>query len=573
MDKSVNSIQKYFYQIQNKNRNYSILSEDLFFREMKCLILKDIRYFCTTNYKLSLVRMKSSDEIFQLIKSMSDKEKRFFRKKYILFISDEDNNYLKLFDEISRQAGSNEDYDEKKVKEGNYSGKFIKNLSFHKNYLYNSLLNSLAFFNKDSKDIFNVRNLITQAEILSDKLLYDQSLKILKRAKKVAYEKDLLNNQFEIINTERLIGKYTNTAEEYTVNSEKFFAEQNDIIELQKNLLDYYVLNEKVGIFLRSFGSGRAREKEDLKEFDKTFENPLLKDINNARTFFSKYIFYNLHVQYHLTKHNFEEAYEFSKSAADLWENNLNKITGKLDNYIYSLNNLLNCQSRTRRFKDCELTAGKLINIERRFPENITESNKVFIFYSVSVLMLSKYISNTNTAKLISAEDDIKSNLKKYELKITVYQRIILYYFLSISNFIQSNFGKCLYWNNKIFSLGKTDLSEDYQCYARIIQLISYFELGYTDSMEYALKSAYHFISKRKKVYKYESIIQKYLRRSFRIKTDKELDDMFSEMKDELNKIIHDAYEKNAFDAFNLIPWLDSRIKKISVLRALKEMD
>ena len=515
--------------------------------------------------------MKSSDEIFQLIKSMSDKEKRFFRKKYILFISDEDNNYLKLFDEISKQTDTNEDYDEKKVKEGSYSGKFIKNLSFHKNYLYNTLLNSLAFFNKDSKDNFTVRNMITQAEILSDKLLYDQSLKILQRAMKIASEKDLLNAKFEIINAERLIGKYTNTAEEYTVNSEKFFAEQNDIIELQKNLLDYYILNEKVGIFLRNFGSGRARDKEDLKEFDKTFENPLLKDIKNARTFFSKYIFYNLHVQYHLTKHNFEEAYEFSKSAAALWENNLNKITGKLDNYIYSLNNLLNCQSRTLRYKDCELTVARLKDIERRFPENITESNKVFIFYSVSVLMLSKYISNTNTAKLISVEDDIKSNLNKYELKITVYQRIILYYFLSCSNFIQSNFEKCLYWNNKIFNLGKTDLSEDYQCYARIIQLISYFELGYTDSMEYALKSAYHFFTKRQRVYKYESIIQKYLRRSFRIKTDKELEDMFREMKNELNAIINDAYEKNAFDAFNLIPWLDSRIRKIPVLHVLKE--
>ncbi|MBK7253109.1 MAG: hypothetical protein IPI04_04105 [Ignavibacteria bacterium] len=95
--------------------------------------------------------MKSSDEIFQLIKSMSDKEKRFFRKKYILFISDDDNNYLKLFDEISKQTDTNEDYDEKKVKEGSYSGKFIKNLSFHKNYLYNTLLNSLAFLIKIRK--------------------------------------------------------------------------------------------------------------------------------------------------------------------------------------------------------------------------------------------------------------------------------------------------------------------------------------------------------------------------------------------------------------------------------------
>ena len=46
---------------------------------------------------------------------------------------------------------------------------------------------------------------------------------------------------------------------------------------------------------------------------------------------------------------------------------------------------------------------------------------------------------------------------------------------------------------------------------------------------------------------------------------------MLREMKNELNAIINDAFEKNAFDAFNLIPWLDSRIRKIPVLHVLKE--
>ncbi|MDZ4712720.1 MAG: hypothetical protein SGI89_10400 [bacterium] len=85
--------------------------------------------------------MKSSDEIFQLIKSMSGREKLFFRKKYLSLTGDADNNYLKLFDDIAEQTEGDSEYDESKIKIGNYTGKLIKNLSFNKNFLYNSILN------------------------------------------------------------------------------------------------------------------------------------------------------------------------------------------------------------------------------------------------------------------------------------------------------------------------------------------------------------------------------------------------------------------------------------------------
>ena len=515
--------------------------------------------------------MKPSGEIFLLIKSMTGKEKLFFRKKYLTLIEDADKNYLKLFDEISKQTLKGDEYDENEIKAGKYTGKFIKNFSFHKNFLYNSILNALLIFNRDNKDIFAIRNLTTQAEILADRLLNEQSLKLLQKVKKASQQKDLFNNLYEIINTERLIKKYSTNVEEYILNSKELFDEQYKVLELNKNLLDYYTLNENVGIFLRNQGSGRIREKDKHLEFEKIFESPLLKNFENAKSFLAKYIFYNLKIQYYLTNENFEEAYNYAKSAVELCENNFEKLKGKLDNYIFALNNLLNCQSRSYRYNESEITAAKLKSIAGDYPEMITELNKVFIFYSLSVLLLSKNIAVIDIKKLRLLETEIMDELTLYEHKITIYQRIILYFFLSVSNFIQNNFEKCIYWNSKIFNIGKTDLSEDYQCYARIIQLISYYELGYFDSMDYALKSAYHFISKKKKVYKYEIIIQKFLRRSFSIKTDKELIKMFGEMKDELEEIYKDDFEKNAFDAFNILYWLDSKINGKSVLEILKE--
>lgn len=514
--------------------------------------------------------MKPSDDIFLLIKSLSVKEKLFFRKKYMLLIEDSDNNYLKLFDEISKQTATGNAYDESKIKEGTYTGKFIKNLPFHKNYLYNSILNSLSFFHKDTNDIYSIRNILTQAEILFGKNLLDQSLKLLQKANKIAAEKEFFSSRFELSNSERLIKKYLCSVEDYTVLAKELFDKQYNAIELNKNLVDFYIINEDVGIFLRSFGSGRLRDKNVQLKFKKIFENPLLENIENAKSFITKYIFYNLWLQYYLTMEMFEDAYKCAGLAVELCENNLVKLKDKLDNYIFSLNNLINCEIRVRKFKDAENTVIKMENVLTKHSGFITEANKVFIFYSASVMRLSMYMESFDELKLKNTETEIRKNISVYEDKITVYQRIILYFFLSVSNFIRGEYENCIYWNGKIFNIGRTDHSEDYQCYAKIIHLISYYELGYIDSLEYALKSAYHFISMKKKVYRYENIIQKYLRKSFRIKTDNEMTEMFREMKDELNALLKDPLEKNAFDAFNIIYWLDSKIKKIPVIEILK---
>lgn len=516
--------------------------------------------------------MKPSDEIFQLVKAMSAREKLFFRKKYIQLIEDSDNNYLNLFNEIVRQADSGEEYDESKVKSGEYSGKFIKNLPFHKNFLYNLLLNSLVFSGKDLKASYQVRNLMTQAEILSEKLLHEQSMKLIQKAKKVSADNDYHSLLYQIMNTEKIEVRYTSTAEEAARKIEQLLDEQMELVELMKNAVEFYRLNEKVGIFLRIQGSGKVRGKNTLDEFERIFDTPLLKNIESARSFLQKYIFHNLNLQYHLTKENFKDAHGHAKSAVELCENNLGKLQSKPDNYVFALSNLANTEIRVRKFAEFEQTMEKMGKLHEVFPETLSNSNKVFIFYSMSVLRLSMYMESSDTGRLKSLAEETKLKLPEFEEGITVYQRIILYYFLSTANFMLENFENCLHWNGRIFNLGKTDLSEDYQCYARLIQLISFYELGYIDSLEYALKSAYHFISRKKKVYKYESIIQKYLRKSFRITTEKELKSMFVEMKDEIVKLQKDPLERNAFDAFNILYWLDSKIRGVPLGKVIGEL-
>lgn len=486
-------------------------------------------------------------------------------------MDNEGSNYLKFFDEIVSQVSKGTVYNEESVKSGSYTGKFLKNLSFHKNYLYNMILSSITQYHKENKDTILIRNLISQSELLFDRLLYSQSLKILLKAKKLAKDTDKHQYLSEILSRERLIYKYTFNNDDYAKKVKLIFKEQFELFDILKNNLDYYFLNDTFGNFVSKFGTGLTRNEEETAELDKFFDNPLLKDVNNAKTFFNKTLFNTMNLQYQSIKNNFEKGYGYILENEKLWEDNLHKTGGKLDNYIFALNNLLTSQIRTKRFDDFEKTYTKLSSLEKKYPKQISDINKIFIFYSLTILKISKCFEVLDSKGLEDVDFEVDRDLLKYESGISLSQRIILYYFMGTSNFVRNKFDKSIYWMGKIINLEKTDLSQDYQCYSRIVYLISYFELGYFDSLEYVLKSVYHFISKRNRVYKYENIILKYLRTSFRIKSMTELDAMFVEMKHELEEIKDDPLEQNAFDAFNILYWLESKVKKIPMMELMKE--
>lgn len=516
--------------------------------------------------------MKASDDIFQLIKSLSKQEKSYFKKFASAFCDEDSSNYLKMFDLIMKQISISKtgEYDESKIKTGIYSGMFQKNFSFHKNYLYNMILSSLTLYQKDNDDSITIRNLISQSKILFGKLLYNQSLKVILRAKKLAEDTDRFIYLLEILNHESQVYKYIFNGAELEAKAKSLYEEKYHCLDILKNNTDYYFLNDYFGNFSMKYGTGRVRNEKEISELDEFFKNPLLSDINNAKTYLNKTIFNTLHLQYCNMKYDYKSGHKYIQNNIELFENNLKKAKNNFDNYILALNNLLLSQLQNKMYKEFDLTINKINNLENTHSKFLTELNKVFIFYSVSVYQISKCFDMLDENNFKIVLKNIEHKIHIYEFRIRLYQRIILYYFLGLACFVLRDYEKCIHWMGKIINIEKTDLSQDYQCYSRIIYLICYYELGYYDSLEYALKSAYHFLCKREKVYQYENIILKYLRRSFRIKTTKELYSMFIDMNNELKEILDDPFEQNAFDAFNILTWLKSKIGNESIFNILR---
>lgn len=114
-------------------------------------------------------------------------------------------------------------------------------------------------------------------------------------------------------------------------------------------------------------------------------------------------------------------------------------------------------------------------------------------------------------------------------------------------------------------------LREDIHSFARILRLISYFELGDEELVEYSIKSTYRFLLKKGTLQRYQRLILDFLRNSKYYDTQKKLIAAFSGLKQEMEKLQSSRYEKRAFLYFDIISWLESKIENRKVEDIIKE--
>ena len=116
---------------------------------------------------------RSTDALFQLVKSLEKSEKRNF-KLYVKRNSSEDLKIVKLFDAIDKL----DQYDEEQLLKKNKSIK-KQQLSNMKAHLYKQILSSLRLIKDENNIDIQLHEQMDHARILFNKGLYLQSLKIL----------------------------------------------------------------------------------------------------------------------------------------------------------------------------------------------------------------------------------------------------------------------------------------------------------------------------------------------------------------------------------------------------------
>jgi len=114
--------------------------------------------------------MPKRDKLFQLVRSLSKTEKRYFSIYAQLHAKSENNDYLKLFREFERQ----ETLDESRIKQNLEGERLLDHYAVTKSYLYDLILKAMRSYSKHSEDK-RVLDFIQDVEFLASKGIFGGS--------------------------------------------------------------------------------------------------------------------------------------------------------------------------------------------------------------------------------------------------------------------------------------------------------------------------------------------------------------------------------------------------------------
>lgn len=502
-----------------------------------------------------------SDSLFQLIKSLSKSEKRSFKLFAGRISSEEEKKILKIFNRIDRQKVFNE----KKIlaKEKTLNKVQMPNLKAH---LYSQIMKCLATSSSRDAEL-KVTSLLDYARILYNKCLYDECLKMLEKAKRSAQQNDTMVLLLEILELEKLALRQTvHEGNETRVRS--IISETEKTAESIQNINTFSNLSLKLNSLYQR--TGFIRNNTDFEKVKHFFESSLPRYDEKKLSFHEKLYLYYSFTGYFYFIQDFRNGYHYAKKWVNLFDSQPGMIYRKPELYIRALNNLLASQNKLNLYDEFYETHKKLISLKRDPKFSHTENINLNLFKTIYIheinrhFMMGEFTSGTRIVRGLEHE------LNNFIPKLDRHTVLIFYYKIACLYFGAGNFRMAVKWLNRIINEKEIALREDIHSFARILRLISYFELGDEELVEYSIKSTYRFLLKKGTMQRYQKLILNFLRNSKHYSSQKKILSAFTELKQEMEKLQHARYEKRAFLYFDIISWLESRIENRPVEEVIK---
>lgn len=511
--------------------------------------------------------MKATSELHQLIKSLSQTEKTYF-KKFSSRHCKANSTFIKLFNEFDRKNASNT-YTEEDIKRKFRGEKFIQQLPVTKNYLYNNILKSLNLYYTEDNIELRLSSMINSAQILYKKELFAQCIKHVAKAKQLAEKFDKPVKLLEAIQIERMALRVNSSLNEVSEELMKNYDEEQEVLKKLKNISDYRRLYDTMVIYATA--KGTSSDEDDTATLDKIRAHRLLKDYKNAGYFQSRVLYMLMHCFTANLRGEYEKSYTYGLKMLELiGESHENKTIAAYE-YILILQELmltsffLGMRGKPDEYYLLLLTEQD--GLLRHAP------NKVRNFLKMRTLTCKLNI-NTGTADFEGSLDIINDLLKLSKQNEGASYRdevLVTDFVAAVTFFALGRIDDALYHLNRIFNSKAFELREDIQVSCRIFNLILHYELGHMGSLEYYVKSTYRYLKHRNKLSKFEILVLDFIKKGSGIVSDNELIKLFRETKEKVDKLSASGEDFRMFGIVDISAWLESKIEHKTYLTTIKE--
>lgn len=518
------------------------------------------------------------DALYTLVKSLSKAEKRQVRLHYTQPKTTDCPLFIQLFDVLDKASR----YDEHVIFEQIPLLK-KKQLSNQKSHLYQYILETLRTLDRKKDIRIHIRQLIDYAQILYNKGLYQQSLKLLEKAKALAKTHQEVELKMQVLEFEKVIEarhitrSIENRAEKLSEESQICIHQLSSLSRLSNLALTMYgmylktghVRNEKEALMLKTFFKNNlpAYINTPSERFSGT-KDATLKD--QEMTFYEKVNLYQAHSWYAYILQDFLLYYRYTQKWADLFEQYPSQKETDPALYLKSLNNLLTAHFFNQNYDKFCLTLDQLESFWHEQEKGFNKNTSVLAFVHTYTAKINKHFLEGTFREGLTIIPELLKKLDQYHMQLDQHRILVFYYKTACLYFGSGDNTTAIQYLNKIINLKIGNLRADIQCFARILHLIAHYELKNYDVTEYLLPSVYRFLEKNKDLSAVVEAMLAFLKKYNHVGI-RGLRQGFIELKEQLEKIAKNPYERRFFLYLDVLSWLESKIDRRPVQDVIRE--
>lgn len=435
------------------------------------------------------------ESLFRLVKSLDKSEKRYF-SIYLTRHSAEGNTHdAELFHIIDKL----ENPSDKLLKQKITTKKIIENLSVYKHILYKNILKCLNSYHSGKTLEDEVLELYKSSKILYDKCLYEESKKLIHKAKKIVLENQLYTLWNMLSEMENVIHESLFIPEEYEKRILNEFENDYRILKAQENLLQYREIRCKLFYHSKKWGiNDKSLNAEHLPELP---NEDLYQNENNALSDNAKLKFLEINSLLKYKDAKFKEGILLENEIQKLITSRSNKHPNVLQDMLLSLDRMIWCYYMNLNFKKVE----EIIEKVNKIPD--TNNNiKLIKFQLFTNVELMNKINTGDILNIVEIESRVKKFYNEFGHALSLQKQLILNYNLALLNFVAQDYNRSSYWLETLLSSVSKNVDLDIIISAKLMNIIMQYEQKMHSLVRYSIISTKRFIKRKRSLNEFEQL-------------------------------------------------------------------
>lgn len=445
--------------------------------------------------------MKPTSDLFDLIKSLNRSEKRYFKVFATAISGKEDAVYLTLFELIDKMN----EYDESYLSKRWHELKIDSRLTDVKGYLYNTLIKSLLHYSGYNSATTQINLQLSYVELLYEKGLFQQSLKLVYRYKKKFLQEGNYYAYDMLCDWENRIHMHSYNFPkilEVTIQQQQALVKRQTELDFRKRTLSIY----------RYIYSSHTITQKSLKELDK--EASFFLKLTNLQKLDlrTRYYAYSALGYYYQIMNDKKRCLTYHKRNLDMLFENKNFRTSNERFFSSAFQNYCNALlslGRTAEIKIGLTHLRKWIEKELTGIKTAIKADSVFTIVNSEVLMYNQHMQGYKLAELERSITDLINNYGRYVRPPELH---ILQFNFAVALFMEKQYAKALDCIRPITSARAADGISELVIAARVFSLILLYEMHETTLVNNIIPTIQKFLHRKKLRLEFEETLFQFLR-------------------------------------------------------------